>query len=130
MAIEREVLALDRLIDELVESDPTVRRTGGDSLHRGDADLIYLASVVQLDSRRVLAEAEREIGILGTFRILEPATEEVARFRAQTRTSSLRGWILPVRGLAFLISAPDESSADAFAGLLDARLEDARRDRS
>jgi hypothetical protein len=103
------VLALDRLVDDLVASDPSVKRTGRDSLHRGEADLIYLSSVIQLDPRRVLDEAEREIAILrGTFRIVEPATEEVARFHAQTPTSSLRGWVFPQRGWVFLISAPDE----------------------
>ena len=123
-AIEREVLALERLVDDLVVSDPSVQRTGLDSLHRGDADLIYLSSVIQLDPRRVLAEAEREIGILGgTFGILEPTTEEVARFQAGTPTSSLRGWVFPSRGWVFLISAPDEVAVEAFASLLDARLE-------
>jgi hypothetical protein len=124
-AIEREVLALERLVDGLIESDPSVQRTGLGSLHRGDADLIYLSSVIQLDALRVLAEAEREIGILrGTFRILEPATEDVARFQARTPTSSLRGWVFPSRGWVFLTSAPDEAAVDAFASLLDARLDE------
>jgi hypothetical protein len=123
-AIEGEANALERVVDDLVASDTSVKRTGRDSLHRADADLIYLASVVQLDPRRVLAEAEREIGILhGTFRTPEPTTEEVARFQAEIPSSSLRGWVFPSRGWVFLISAPDEAAADAFASLLDARLE-------
>jgi hypothetical protein len=123
-AIEGEANALERLVDDLVVSDSSVKRTGLDSLHRGDADLIYLASVVQLDPRRVLTEAEREIGILGgTFRTLEPTTEEVARFQAETPTSSLRGCVFPSRGWVILISAPDQAAVDGFASLLDARFE-------
>jgi hypothetical protein len=123
-AIEGEASALERLVEGLIAEDPEVRRTGPDSIHRGDADLIYLASVTQLDTRRVLEEAEREITTLGgTFRTIESPVGTLARFRAATASSSIRGWVVPQRGWLLLVSAPDQAEADAFASLLDHRLE-------
>jgi hypothetical protein len=72
----------------------------------------------------VLTEAEREIGILGgTFGILGPTTDEVARFQAGNTHVVTPRLGVPSRGWGFLISAPDEVAVEAFASLLDARLE-------
>jgi hypothetical protein len=121
--IEREATTLERFAEDLVTNDPAVRRTGPGSLHRGDADLVYLASVIQLDGHRILEEAEREVTALGgTFKAIEPSTEEVMRFVGKTASSSIRGWVLPQRGWVLLISAAGQVSADAFANMLDARL--------
>ena len=121
--IEREATALERFAEDLVTMDPEIRRTGSGSLHRGDADLGYLASVTQIDGDRVLEEAEREVRALGgTIRIIQPSTDEIMRFVGETTSSSIRGWVLPQRGWVFLISAADRASADAFANILDARL--------
>ena len=129
--IEREATTLERFAEDLVTNDPAVRRTGPGSLHRGDADLVYLASVTQLDGHRVLEEAEREVKALGgTFRAIEPSTEEVMRFVGETAPSSIRGWVLPQRGWVLLISAADQESADAFANVLDARLRAFEQDSS
>ena len=126
---EREVNALEHFADGLITEDGDVRRTGPESMHRGDADLIYLMTVGQFDGSRVLEEAEREMHALrGTFRIIEPSTEWLSRFRGDAASSSIRGWVLPRRGWVFLISAPDEAEADAFADLLDAHLAVIERD--
>jgi hypothetical protein len=96
---DREASALEQLVDGLITADREVQRTGPESMHRGDADLIYLMTVGQLDGRRVLEEAEREMHALrGTFRIIEPSTERLSRFRGDAASSSIRGWVLPRRG--------------------------------
>jgi hypothetical protein len=129
--IEREATALERFVEDLVAYDPEVRRTGADSLHRGDADLVYLASVIQLDGHRIIEEAEREVGALGgTIRALAPSTEGIMRFVGETASSSIRGRVLPQRGWVFLVSAADQAPADAFANVLDARLRALEEDSS